>query len=421
MVPICLRSRPAIGLLRASLLLLPMMSIAHAAPNPPARPAAPGPKKPESHGEASARPVVPGEKVRVALLELGSQRMAAGRYDEAIKAFSDVAAQHPSDPKPIYLRGECYRKMGKLKESEADLRAAIKLDPSGKDEQIVIVMAELGAVLSDAGRASEAIEMLDQAVKLRPDLFEAYYNLGVAHESLKHWPEAIAAYGKAIKLKPQDANPRASQADAQYNLAVVFRRAGRLEEAVAPAREAVALAPDRPHAHLNLGMLLSDTKRYDEAIGELMAAAQLADEQYRSTKVAEDREDARQVLHRAYWRLGVVQTRRDQAADAIAALEKAKALQATAEVLTDLGLARRKQGDIVRAEAEFRAALAQNGKLHSARLHLASTLAGTNRCEDAIRELALLPPDPQLQETTNRIKQRCDYDRQMKSRAQPAK
>ena len=143
--------------------------------------------------------------------------MAAGRYDEAIKAFSDVAAQHPSDPKPIYLRGECYRKMGKLKESEADLRAAIKLDPSGKDEQIVIVMAELGAVLSDAGRASEAIEMLDQAVKLRPDLFEAYYNLGVAHESLKHWPEAIAAYGKAIKLKPQDANPRASQADAQQH------------------------------------------------------------------------------------------------------------------------------------------------------------------------------------------------------------
>ena len=149
-----------------------------------------------------------------------------------------------------------------------------------------------------------------------------------------------------------------------------------------------------------------------------MAAAQLADEQYRSTKIAEDREEARQVLQRAYWRLGVVQTRREQPTEAVSALEKAKALQSTPEVLTDLGLARRKQGDIAKAEAEFRAALAQNPRLHSARLHLASTLAGTGRCEDAARELALLPSDPQYVETTNRIKQRCDYDRQMKSRGQ---
>ncbi|HNO67343.1 MAG TPA: tetratricopeptide repeat protein, partial [Pseudomonadota bacterium] len=364
--------------------------------------AAPPAKKGESHGEAAPRDVVPGEKVRIALLELGSQRMAAGRFDDAIKVFTDAAAQFPTDPKPLYLRGECQRKKGRLKEAEDDLRAALKLDPSGKDEQMVTVMAELGAVLSDAGRSAEAIAILDQAVKLRPTMFEAFYNLGVAHETLKHWPEAIAAYGKAIKLSPQDSNPKASQADAQYNLAVVYRRAGRLEEAVAPAREAVQLAPDRPHAHLNLGMLLSDTKRLDEAVGELLAAAQLADEQYRNTKNPEEREDFRQVLHRAYWRLGVVQTRREQASDAVVALEKAKALQSSPEVLTDLGLARRKLGEIAKAEAEFRAALMQNPKLYSARLHLASTLAGTGRCDDAARELALLPVDPQLTETTNR-------------------
>ena len=174
-------------------------------------------------------------------------------------------------------------------------------------------------------------------------------------------------------------------------------------EAVAPAREAVQLAPDRPHAHLNLGMLLSDTKRLDEAVGEL-AAAQLADEQVPKHQNPEDREDFRQVLHRAYWRLGVVQTRREQASDAVVALEKAKALQSSPEVLTDLGLARRKLGEIAKAEAEFRAALMQNPKLYSARLHLASTLAGTGRCDDAARELALPPVDPSSPETTNRIK-----------------
>lgn len=407
------------GLLWAAATALSVNADPSLAGPPPGKPPAQAPKKAENQGEAAPREVIPGEKVRVALLELGVQRMSAGRYQEALKAFSDVAAKYPNDPKPFYLRGECYRRMGRLPEAEADLRAAIRIDPTGKDEQMVVVMAELGAVLSDAGRFPEAVALLEQAVKLRPTMFEAYYNLGIAREAQKQWPEAIAAYSKAIKLTPQDSDPKASQADAQFNLAVVLRRAGKLEEAVAPAREAVQLAPDRPQTHLNLGLLLSDTKRLDEAVGELMAAAQLADEQYRSTKDAEEREDARQTLHRAYWRLGVVQTRRDKAAEAVVVLEKAKALQSTPEVLLDLGLARRKQGDLAKAEAEFRAALLQNGKLHAARLHLASTLAATGRCADASSELALVPPDPQFAETINRIKQRCEHLRQTGARTSP--
>jgi len=46
-----------------------------------AKKSAPKQKTPEWHGEAAPREVVPGEKVLVALLELGTQRMAAGRYD----------------------------------------------------------------------------------------------------------------------------------------------------------------------------------------------------------------------------------------------------------------------------------------------------------------------------------------------------
>jgi tetratricopeptide (TPR) repeat protein len=175
------------------------------------------------------------------------------------------------------------------------------------------VRAELGAVLTDSGRAAEAIEVLEQAVKAKPDLFEAQYNLGVAHEAMKHWAESIAAYTRATKLKPADANPRADQADAQLNLAVVLRRAGKTEEAIVPAREAVQLASDRPHPHLNLGLLLSDAKRYDEAVAELTAATQLAEEQFKSAKSADEKEDGRQMLIKGYWRLGVVHIRREQA------------------------------------------------------------------------------------------------------------
>lgn len=378
--------------------------------------AAPKAKTPEWHGEAAPREVVPGEKVLTALIELGTTRMSAGRYDEALKAFTDAVLRAPLEPKPLYLRGACYQKMNRLREAEADFRAALKLDPTGADDQSVKVRAELGAVLTDSGRAAEAIEVLELAVKAKPDLFESQYNLGVAHEALKHWPEAIAAYTRATKLKPTDANPRANQADAQLNLAVVLRRSGRIQDALGPAREAVQLAPDRPHPHLNLGLLLSDNKRYDESVAELTAAIQLADAIYKSGATPEEREDGKQMLHKAYWRLGVVHIRLEQAGPAVTALEQAKAIQPTPEVLTDLGLARRKANDIARAELEFRAALRQNPKLGSARLHLVSTLTATGRCDEGLKELALLSPDPQYTETVNRIKARCDYEREIQRR-----
>src|SRR5690242_6477909 len=87
--------------------------------DPPAKPATaaakpatagkPGAKKPapkrrapppEWHGEATPREVVQGTKVLEALLDLGGSHMAAGRYDQAIKAFTDATNRAPLEPRP---------------------------------------------------------------------------------------------------------------------------------------------------------------------------------------------------------------------------------------------------------------------------------------------------------------------------------
>lgn len=388
------------------------------AAKPPAKKAPAKPKKaPEWHGEAAPREIVPGEKVLVALMELGGQRMNAGRYEEALKAFTDAVSRAPLEPKPLYLRGSCYQKMGKLPEAEADFRQALQLDPKAHDDQTIKVRAELGAVLTDQGRPAEAIDILDSAAQQKPDMFEAQYNLGVAHEALKHWEPAIVAYTNATKLKPMDKNPRATQADAYYNLGAVLRKSGKLEEAIAPTREAVQLAPDKPHTHLSLALLLSDAKRYDEAVAELTAATQLADGQMKSATNAEEREEAKQLLYKSYWRLGIVHIKREAPADAVAALEQAKRIQATPEVLTDLGLALTKANNTARAEAELRQALALNPKISVTRLHLATLLATTGRCPEGLRELGQIPNEPAFAETINRIRQRCDYEREMQNRA----
>jgi tetratricopeptide (TPR) repeat protein len=382
---------------------------------PPAKKYTPRGRGKEYHGEAAPKDLVPGSKVILALLELGSNRMAIGKLPEAIQAFTEAVQRFPLEPDPYYMRGSCYQRMGRLQEAEMDYREGISRDPKSSKPETPKARAELGRVLIERAQHAAAIEMLDPLARERSTMFEAHYNLGVAHEALKHWTEAIAAFTAATKLKPIDPKSRYSQADAYYHLGDVLRKAGRLDEAEAPTREAVQLSPDRPHTHFNLGSLLTMRKKYDEAIGELTAAVQLV-EPIMASGTDEEKDEAKYMLFQSHFRLGVIYLNRDRLPEAASEFEKAKGVDATPEVLTYLGQTRVKQGDVPRAEAEFRAALAKSPQQHAIRLHLATLLVNNRRCPEGLRELALVPAEPAYTETINRIKGVCEYQRQMDAR-----
>jgi tetratricopeptide (TPR) repeat protein len=46
----------------------------------------------------------------------------------------------------------------------------------------------------------EAIEAYEKAIKIKPDYYEAYYGIGVAYDSSNKFKEAIEAYEKALYL-----------------------------------------------------------------------------------------------------------------------------------------------------------------------------------------------------------------------------
>ena len=52
------------------------------------------------------------------------------------------------------------------------------------------------------GRYQDALAAYQQAIRLKPDRAEAYYNLGVTYGDLGRRHEEIAAYQQAIRLKP---------------------------------------------------------------------------------------------------------------------------------------------------------------------------------------------------------------------------
>jgi hypothetical protein len=72
----------------------------------------------------------------------------------------------------------------------------------------------LGNVLSDAGRRTEAMQQYEEALRLNPDYPEAHNNLGNAYARMGRLSEAVDQYEQALKLCP-------TLAYAQDNLARV--------------------------------------------------------------------------------------------------------------------------------------------------------------------------------------------------------
>ena len=70
--------------------------------------------------------------------------------------------------------------------------------------------------------------------------------------------ETVVANQKAVELSPEDAA-------AHSNLGLILKELGRLNEAEASLRQAITLKTDFVEAHHNLGNILKEQERLDEA------------------------------------------------------------------------------------------------------------------------------------------------------------
>ena len=71
----------------------------------------------------------------------------------------------------------------------------------------------------DKGDYESAIDRLESSLELDTNIYETYYNLGVAYISAKQYPKAIDSLNKAIKINSKYANTYYALAVAQENYA----------------------------------------------------------------------------------------------------------------------------------------------------------------------------------------------------------
>ena len=56
--------------------------------------------------------------------------------------------------------------------------------------------------LFKSGKLKEAVEAFKQAIRIKPDYPEAYYNLGIAYSQMNMYQEALQALKQSIRLNP---------------------------------------------------------------------------------------------------------------------------------------------------------------------------------------------------------------------------
>lgn len=137
----------------------------------------------------------------------------------AVVLVSDRLTAASQPPTDWFLLGEALEATDTAKAEEA-YRAALAEEP-----ERVEALVNLGAMLCEAGRCSEAVKLFDEAVASGTTNALLHFNHAIALEDIGDAARAVAAYEATLRLD-------SAMADAHYNLGILLERAGNSQGAL---------------------------------------------------------------------------------------------------------------------------------------------------------------------------------------------
>ena len=207
-------------------------------PNPAA--VLPAPASPPATPANSAHPGVEDGQDDRALLFQGIAHQSQGRLDLAEPIFLDHLSRHPDDPVALYSQAA-------LLMARRDSAAALAMLEHGMRVagHFAPLAYALGTTLQTLGRREEALAAYDRALALRPDYVEALVNSGTLLRDMLRHAQALERFQQALAVSPQYEN-------ALGNCAILLSEFKRNAEATDLFERLVAQNPDYDFA---LGLL----------------------------------------------------------------------------------------------------------------------------------------------------------------------
>lgn len=305
--------------------------------------------QPERTAEAESA-AIPAELGRAGALHL------LGKKAEAAAEISRLLERRP-DYAPAYrVRAMLYMELGEESRALEDLEKYHNLGYGDAQSRLARAQCTL-----KAGRWQEAAEQFQALLDANPDLDDALLGLGLAHLRLHHLEEALSLLTRYLDRHPDDATARFGQA-------VALQLTGDVEHAI-PIYE--QLASDSEYGKDCLSNLCSIYRQKKDGEGLLACSSRL---------IAVDPESAAAREAAAY--AAFLKENYAQAAAHLQLLADKGGLPV--ESWMNLGLCRRKEGNLEMALQAYQQALALQPDLAEAHLRVAEILSELGRPEEAL-------------------------------------
>lgn len=130
------------------------------------------------------------------------------------------------------------------------------------------VRFEQGQTFSKSGQYEKAIAAYDQAIKHKPDYYEAWINRGIALDKLQRYTEALESYDRAIKIQPD-------HIDYWFYRGYTLCKMQDYEEAIACFDKAIQFNPKNTFAWYNKACCYAEQNKVDLANESLQQAINL--------------------------------------------------------------------------------------------------------------------------------------------------
>ena len=259
-----------------------------------------------------------------------------GRMVEAERAFAEALRLEPDNPDAHFGRALCLEATGHADGAEQSYRRACAIRPA-----FFQARSNLGALLLQQARPSEALQALEEVLRSKPEFPPARFNRAMACFALGRMGEAEAEFRRLLEESP-------GHADVMSELGRVLLKQSRVPEAIDVFRDGCRRHAKDPRFLVNLARALefaNEIEAAEEAASEALALAPdsptvqfaLACLEYRRGKLSQARGRLEDVLAMkplsteeesdALLELGQVLDELGEYQEAFAAISKGKALR----------------------------------------------------------------------------------------------
>lgn len=256
----------------------------------------------------------------------------------------------------LYQKSLTQHQQGHLAEAQSGYRAVLKMSSRHFGATHM-----LGVAAFQMQKPDIAIDFIEKAIQIDPNVISAYVNIGMAYTMLRRFDDADRSYERALALNP-------NLAELHANRCILLQEMKRPEDALVACDKAIALRPELVEAYLNRGSILQELNRPEEALISYDHALKL-------------RPDFAQALNNK----GNVLRELNRSDEALTCYERAVELLGDYfEAHSNKGNALQDLGRLTEAIAAYDAALAINNNYVDACVNKGNALLKVSRADDAI-------------------------------------